>query len=107
RSRHLSNYGGCACGTTAWIARPRGATRMNAFTPGSTVSNASEHRASLEPARLIPSLIIWVLLLAVPVWLPLIGGYTALGSRVLIFALAALGLNLLLGFTGGLSFGHA
>jgi branched-chain amino acid transport system permease protein len=36
-----------------------------------------------------------------------VGGYTDLASRVLIYALAAMGLNLLLGFTGGLSFGHA
>lgn len=48
-----------------------------------------------------------VVLLAVPIWLPMAGGYTALASRVLIFALAGMGLNLLLGFTGGLSFGHA
>ena len=41
-------------------------------------------------------------------WLPAaVGGYTDLASRVLIYALAAMGLNLLLGFTGGLSFGHA
>jgi branched-chain amino acid transport system permease protein len=48
-----------------------------------------------------------VALMAVPFWLPLVGGYTDLASRVLIYALAAMGLNLLLGFTGGLSFGHA
>jgi branched-chain amino acid transport system permease protein len=48
-----------------------------------------------------------VVLLAVPFWLPLVGGYPDLASRVLIYALAAMGLNLLLGFTGGLSFGHA
>ena len=52
-------------------------------------------------------IIVWVLLLTAPFWLPWIGGYTALGSRVLVFALAAMGLNLLLGHTGGLSFGHA
>jgi branched-chain amino acid transport system permease protein len=50
---------------------------------------------------------IWVVLILVPVWLPLLGGYTALAGRVLVFALAAMGLNLLLGFTGVLSFGHA
>ena len=43
----------------------------------------------------------------VPLWLPLIGGYTALAGRVLVLGLAAMGLNLLLGFTGVLSFGHA
>jgi len=51
--------------------------------------------------------IVWLLLLTAPFWLPWIGGYTALASRVLVFALAAMGLNLLLGHTGGLSFGHA
>ena len=50
---------------------------------------------------------IWVALLAVPFWLPLLGGYTALAGRVLVFGLAAMALNLLLGFTGVLSFGHA
>jgi len=37
----------------------------------------------------------------------MLGGYTALGSKVLIYATATMGLNLLLGFTGGLSFGQA
>jgi branched-chain amino acid transport system permease protein len=50
---------------------------------------------------------IWLVLIAVPLWLPLIGGYTALAARVLVFGLAAMALNLLLGFTGVLSFGHA
>jgi branched-chain amino acid transport system permease protein len=50
---------------------------------------------------------IWIALIALPVWLPGIGGYTALGSKVLIYAIATMGLNLVLGFTGGLSFGQA
>jgi branched-chain amino acid transport system permease protein len=50
---------------------------------------------------------IWAVLLTVPLWLPLLGGYTALAGRVLVFGLAAMGLNILLGFTGVLSFGHA
>ncbi len=49
---------------------------------------------------------IWVVLLAMPFWIPLVGGYTALASRVLILGLAAMALNLLLGFTGVMSFGH-
>ena len=48
-----------------------------------------------------------LMLLTVPLWFGHVGGYTDLASRVLIYALAAMGLNLLLGFTGGLSFGHA
>ena len=50
---------------------------------------------------------IWMLLLAIPLWLPLFGGYLALGTRVLVLGLAAMSLNFLLGFTGVLSFGHA
>jgi len=49
----------------------------------------------------------WAALVALPWWLPLIGGYTALGSKVLIYAIATMGLNIVLGFTGGLSFGQA
>ena len=62
-----------------------------------------------EPAvpRWARLLVIWGLLIAAPLWLPLLGGYTALAGRVLVFGLAAMGLNLLLGFTGVLSFGHA
>jgi len=51
--------------------------------------------------------ILWLVLLTAPFWLPLLGGYTALAARVLVFALAAMALNMLLGFTGVLSFGHA
>jgi branched-chain amino acid transport system permease protein len=51
--------------------------------------------------------LLWLALATAPWWLPYAGGYTQLGSRILIYALAAMSLNLLLGFTGGLSFGHA
>src|SRR6201996_4001033 len=53
------------------------------------------------------SALIWLLLLAMPYWLPLVHGYTALGTRMLVLGLAAMSLNFLLGFTGVLSFGHA
>src|SRR5215469_6048773 len=58
-------------------------------------------------ARLVPEIALWLLLLTLPYWLNWVGGYTALGSRVLILALAAMSVNFLLGFTGVLSFGHA
>jgi branched-chain amino acid transport system permease protein len=49
-----------------------------------------------------------LLILAVVLGLfPLIVPYTALATQVLIFGLFALGYNLLLGYTGLLSFGHA
>ncbi len=51
--------------------------------------------------------LVWLLLLTAPIWMQWVGGYTELGSRVLVMALAAMSLNFLLGFTGVLSFGHA
>ena len=42
-----------------------------------------------------------------PYWLPLVGGYVELGTRVVVLGLAAMALNFLLGYTGVLSFGHA
>jgi branched-chain amino acid transport system permease protein len=57
--------------------------------------------------RWLPLIAIWAVLLAAPLWLPLLGGYTALAGRVLVLGLAAIGFNLLLGFTGVMSFGHA
>ncbi|MEM7196877.1 MAG: branched-chain amino acid ABC transporter permease, partial [Pseudomonadota bacterium] len=51
--------------------------------------------------------ILAVILLSMPFWLPLIGGYTDLAIRIAIFAIFALGFDILLGFTGYLSFGHA
>jgi branched-chain amino acid transport system permease protein len=50
---------------------------------------------------------IWAALLLAPYWMPPLGGYTALGTRVLVLGLAAMSVNFLLGFTGVLSFGHA
>jgi branched-chain amino acid transport system permease protein len=57
--------------------------------------------------RLAGIVVLWIALIALPSWLPRIGGKTALGSKVLIYAIATMGLNLVLGFTGGLSFGQA
>ena len=51
--------------------------------------------------------LIWLLLVAVPFWLPLVGSYVELGTHVVVYALAAMALNFLLGYTGVLSFGHA
>jgi len=61
-----------------------------------------------QPARQLLALAaIWVVLLLAPYWMVPLGGYTALGTRVLVLGLAAMSVNFLLGFTGVLSFGHA
>jgi branched-chain amino acid transport system permease protein len=57
--------------------------------------------------RLLTLAAIWAALLLAPYWMLLVGGYTALGTRVLVLGLAAMSVNFLLGFTGVLSFGHA
>src|SRR5271170_1565617 len=58
-------------------------------------------------SNIVMTAIIWALLLTAPFWLHYVGGYTSLGSRVVVLGLAAMSLNFLLGFTGVLSFGHA
>lgn len=55
----------------------------------------------------ITTVVVWALLLTVPLWLPALGGYTDLAGRILVLGLAAMSFNLLLGFTGVMSFGHA
>ena len=53
------------------------------------------------------NIVVWLLLLAMPFWLPYVGGYVQLGTQVVVLGLAAMALNFLLGYTGVLSFGHA
>ncbi|HUC17170.1 MAG TPA: branched-chain amino acid ABC transporter permease [Acetobacteraceae bacterium] len=62
--------------------------------------------SGLERPRLILAGI-WIVLIAGPFWMPFVGGYTALGARILVIGLAAMSLNFLIGFTGMVSFGHA
>ena len=57
--------------------------------------------------RLLGLAAIWAVLLLAPYWMPPLGGYTALGTRVLVLGIAAMSVNFLLGVTGVLSFGHA
>ena len=59
------------------------------------------------PRRYGMVLLLWAALGSAPWWLPRLGGYSALGSKILIYGLATMGLNILFGFTGGLSFGQA
>ena len=62
---------------------------------------------SLFRNKYTTSAIIWALMLTSPFWLPFFGGYTALAGQVLVFGLAAMSFNMLLGYTGVMSFGHA
>jgi branched-chain amino acid transport system permease protein len=48
-----------------------------------------------------------IIVLAMPVWVVHIGGYEVLAHHIVIWAMFALGFDILLGFTGYLSFGHA
>jgi branched-chain amino acid transport system permease protein len=68
------------------------------------VARSLDH--SLMPGVALPAL---ALLIALPLVMQAIGQpfYTVLASRILIFALAASSLNLLIGFGGMVSFGHA
>lgn len=68
-----------------------------------TLSAAPARTARLK----LHLILIWAILLTAPAWMSYVGGYDALASRILVFGLAAMGLNLLLGFTGVMSFGHA
>ena len=52
-------------------------------------------------------IIVWAILLTIPYWFTYVGGYLGLANEIVIYALAAMALNFLLGFTGVLSFGHA
>jgi branched-chain amino acid transport system permease protein len=62
---------------------------------------------SQQSQRLAVLSAIWLALVLAPYWMVPLGGYTALGTRVLVLGLAAMSVNFLLGFTGVLSFGHA
>ncbi|HUN44103.1 MAG TPA: branched-chain amino acid ABC transporter permease [Acetobacteraceae bacterium] len=72
-----------------------------------TTSTAAVAEGRLFDQNWTKLLIIWAALLTVPLWLPMLGGYTALAGRVLVLGLAAMSFNILLGFTGVMSFGHA
>ena len=48
-----------------------------------------------------------LVLVGLPWFLPLIGGYSELATQILLWGIFALGFDILIGFTGLLSFGHA
>ncbi|MGH7070257.1 MAG: branched-chain amino acid ABC transporter permease [Acetobacteraceae bacterium] len=64
-------------------------------------------RASDRTKRLAGLALFWAVLIGVPYWMPAIHSYTDLATQVLVYTLAAMGTNLILGFTGGLALGEA
>ena len=54
-----------------------------------------------------PVFIFAAIALTMPLWFPWIGGYSGLDTKILIWALFAVGFDILVGYTGYLSFGHA
>lgn len=68
------------------------------------ISGFRTQSAGREAAVMTAVGIVMVLL---PFVLPLIGGYQELATRILLWAIFALGFDILLGLTGFLSFGHA
>src|SRR5262249_46336117 len=70
------------------------------------ISNGCDGVPSLLTHRFGALAVIAVILLALPLSYPS-GYYYRVGALVLIFALAALGLNLLMGLAGQVSLGHA
>jgi len=68
---------------------------------------SDERRMSAIRNEGVPVAIFAAIALTMPLWFPLIGGYSGLDTKILIFVIFVLGFDLLLGFTGYLSFGHA
>ena len=84
---------------------------MNTTTQAATAGTAATATAPAAP-KAVSGLgngarLAYVILLALAVVAPLIGLYPVFGMKLLCFALFACAFNLLLGFTGLLSFGHA
>ena len=103
RSDHVRADGRDPAGPAARTARRR---RHADMSEPATLS-LKRLRALGAQYRGIALVAIWAILLLAPYWMPPLGGYTALGTRVLVLGLAAMSVNFLLGFTGVLSFGHA
>jgi branched-chain amino acid transport system permease protein len=66
-----------------------------------------EWMAGVRGKAFFQLLILFIIVLLWPHIIPLIGGYDGLAIEMVIFAIFAMGFNLLLGYTGILSFGHA
>ena len=76
--------------------------------PDATGAASTAASAATAAGARIRRAVAWLVLIAVLALLPLSGSYaTGLAAEVLIFAIFAMSLDLLIGYTGLLSFGHA
>ena len=76
--------------------------------PDATGAASTAASAATAAGGRIRRTVAWLVLIAVLALLPLSGSYaTGLAAEVLIFAIFAMSLDLLIGYTGLLSFGHA
>ena len=71
------------------------------------MTDSQEREMDAVRGEAVPVAVFAGIALTMPLWFPLIGGYSGLDTKILIFAIFVLGFDLLLGFTGYLSFGHA
>ena len=82
-------------------------TKEFASTPSSSPVSLPQAPQKRDLRAYLPHAIVWLVLLTAPAWMSLLGGYTLLATRALVLGMAAMGLNLLLGYAGALSFGQA
>lgn len=85
-------------------AIPRQASSARAARPAAAANGGP---LSGRGRDLILAAIVALAILTMPEWLIEIGGYEALATKIVIFMIFAVGFDILLGFTGLLSFGHA
>lgn len=71
------------------------------------VGGAPHFAGRLPHGRFVRLVVLWGVILTMPFWMPLVGGYTDLGTRILIMGLAALATNFAVGHTGVMSLGQA
>ena len=82
-------------------------TERDVAIPASGSRAAGRRDGSRSTGDFVKIAVFAAIVLTMPWWLVLIGGYEALATKIVIWALFAVGFDILLGFTGYLSFGHA
>ncbi len=65
-------------------------------------SNTDFYKKDIKPIALFS-----IVLLSLPLWFEYVGGYSGLDTKIVIWIIFAIGFDLLLGYMGFLSFGHA